>query len=74
MGHVHHLPDGDLQDARDRELRLEVQTDGPRFRWLDPDFQGWLLGYDGRLEVEKAWEARSKARNQHVSVTGPDSH
>ncbi|KAH7325625.1 FAD binding domain-containing protein [Stachybotrys elegans] len=50
-----HLPDGPLQEARDKALAEgeSVAGDFPS-RWTCPIVQPWLYGYDATAEAEKA--------------------
>ena len=53
---IYQLPDGHAQEQRDRQLMQETPFDGYPTCIDDPQFQSWLLSYDIKLEVEKAWE------------------
>lgn len=53
---VFQLPDGPAQEERDRQLLQEKPFDGYPACIDDSEFQSWLLSYDIKLEVEKAWE------------------
>ena len=60
IGHIQHLPGEGSQHRIDRMSQMEVRAVEPNISWTNPDFRKWVLGYDGKLEVEKAWEARFK--------------
>ncbi|KAI4194034.1 MAG: hypothetical protein LQ346_003766 [Caloplaca aetnensis] len=52
-GLILHMPDGEEQRERDRQLRYEEPSEGFPNRWADPVFQRWLFDYDPVGEVEK---------------------
>jgi salicylate hydroxylase len=52
---VLHLPDGMLQEERDRQLLEEEPFEGFPHPWGDPVMQDSLFGYDAREEVNRAW-------------------
>ncbi|KAF2095114.1 FAD/NAD(P)-binding domain-containing protein [Rhizodiscina lignyota] len=53
---VLHLPDGPLQEERDRQLLEETPFEGFPHPWADPVMQEFLYGYDAQKEVDRAWE------------------
>ena len=59
---VFHLPDGERQGERDRQLLHEAPFEGFPNRWADPVFQPWLFGYDAQAEAEGAWQRYKAGR------------
>ncbi|TKA61854.1 hypothetical protein B0A49_11351 [Cryomyces minteri] len=55
-----HLPDGERQAERDRQLLEEEPFEDYPNRWADPVFQPFLFAYDAHAEVEQAWEVYKK--------------
>ena len=53
---IFHMPDGDRQRERDRQLLEDEPFEGYPNRWADPVFQSWLFGYDALGEVDTAWK------------------
>lgn len=58
QGRLTQMPDGPLQEARDRELRESagLPTAGCPNMMSDPFFQRWMWGFDAEKEAEEAWE------------------
>ena len=57
---IFHMPDGDRQRERDRQLTQHEPFEGYPNRWADPVFQKFLFGYDAYKEVDQAWERYQK--------------
>jgi len=58
---IFHLHDGPEQEERDRVLlgQHPPQSGYPN-QWADPVMQEFLFGYDGDVEVERAWDTLMK--------------
>lgn len=64
-GYYYHLPDGEEQEKRDRELEI-VASEGCKgkcsFHWGDAEYQQKLLGFDVLKDAEERfrrwWETR----------------
>ena len=52
---VLHLPDGPLQEERDRQLLEEAPFEGFPHPWADPVLRDYVFGYDACEDVERAW-------------------
>jgi salicylate hydroxylase len=50
-----HLPDGPLQQERDRQLLEEAPFQGYPNQWGDPTIREYLYAYDPLKEVNEAW-------------------
>lgn len=57
-----HMPDGDRQRERDRQLLEEDPFEYYPNPWSDPVFQPWLFSYDAHDEVEQAWKVYKSGR------------
>lgn len=60
-GLIWHFPDGPEQEARDANMRLEVE--GKAFswsanQWSDPVTQWWAYGYDAETAVGRRWDRK----------------
>ena len=53
MEEIFHMPEGSLQEERDRLLIKNERTAGFPVMLADPVFQAWLWDYDGRTVVAK---------------------
>lgn len=53
---IFHIPDGPIQEERDRQLAEELPFEGFPNRWADPVFQKWLFDYDVYSEVNNMWK------------------
>lgn len=61
MGKLSMLPNGPLQEGRDIKLRVKTAPSaGYPFVLMDPVFQDWLYGFDGRKEASEAWDRIEK--------------
>ncbi|KAI1435906.1 FAD binding domain-containing protein [Xylaria sp. CBS 124048] len=58
-GAIWQMPDGPLQEERDRRFRHETPTVGYPNPLADPFFQAWLWGFDATRTADEAWEART---------------
>lgn len=58
-----HMPDGPEQVKRDAELRTANYTKPSAFRWLDPEHNMDMLGFDAILDSEKAYRVDSNLGN-----------
>ena len=58
MRDVFGLPDGALQEQRDKQIFEGPDFVGSPIALADPVFQKWLWGYDAREEAQKVWEGR----------------
>lgn len=59
----YHLPDGDMQEARDRELSSlpMAKWQGPsKWNWGDADYQKSLLGFDVLADAEASFDEWSR--------------
>ncbi|GAB7344844.1 hypothetical protein MBLNU457_3295t3 [Dothideomycetes sp. NU457] len=68
-----HMPDGERQRERDRQLLEEEPFEGFPNHWSDPVLQKWLFGYAVEEEVDKAWKTYKAGRfpltfGHHLSV------
>jgi salicylate hydroxylase len=54
-GAVMHLPDGEGQIERDRQMTDHEPFEGYPNRWADPVFQNYLFGYDADAVAAEAW-------------------
>jgi len=61
-GHFFHMPDGDRQTERDRQLLQVEPFEGYPNHWSDPVLQPWLFGYKVEEEVDKAWATYKAGR------------
>jgi salicylate hydroxylase len=52
-----HMPDGPEQVKRDAELKAADYTKPSVFRWLDPEYNIDMLGFDAIVNSEKAFGA-----------------
>lgn len=71
--HYYHLPDGEMQIARDQELGglPDSQWQGPcSFNWGDASYQKSLLGFDVLADAESKFDewSRSKVGKVQSSV------
>lgn len=58
-GQMFHLSDGPEQEARDAELEVAKWEPGKKskWRWIDPEYQLDLMGYDCWTTAQQAFEA-----------------
>ena len=63
MRETFNLPDGELQQERDRQLTTMQPFVGYPNRWADPKFQPWLLGYDVEVDMRGEWESDQMRRS-----------
>ncbi|KAI1819659.1 FAD binding domain-containing protein [Xylaria intraflava] len=61
-GEIWQMPDGPLQEERDRQFLHETPTVGYPNPLADPFFQEWLWGFDSTKTANEAWEAHEKGR------------
>lgn len=55
-GAVMHLPDGEEQRERDRQMTECEPFEGYPNKWADPVFQDYLFRYDADAVAAEAWE------------------
>lgn len=56
---VYCMRDGPSQELRDRDLLHGLPGPGFVIPWFDPEFQGWVYGYDSVGEAHRAWMDRA---------------
>jgi salicylate hydroxylase len=60
---VMHLPDGEEQRERDRQMTDREPFEGYPNKWADPVFQEYLFGYDADSVAAEAWEHYKAGRS-----------
>lgn len=60
LRYIFHMPDGDRQQDRDRQLLDAAPFEGHPNSWADPVFQAWLFDYDAFAEADLMWNRYKK--------------
>ncbi|CAD6594480.1 MAG: hypothetical protein ASARMPREDX12_009038 [Alectoria sarmentosa] len=68
MRDINGMPDGPLQQERDRQLLQHAPFEGYPNPWADPVAQNWMFGYDAYKEGKDAWNIYVKS--EWPSTTG----
>ncbi|KIW09876.1 hypothetical protein PV08_11977 [Exophiala spinifera] len=69
--HYYHLPDGEEQVRRDKELASlpESAWQGPcSFNWGDADYQQSLLGFDVLADAERSFDEWSRRKSREANI------
>lgn len=70
---MYHMPDGVQQVERDAELEAADYSKPSLYRWLDPEYNRDMLGFDVVMDCEKAFETLALSASKQDSVSSPRS-
>ncbi|KAK5052145.1 hypothetical protein LTR84_002949 [Exophiala bonariae] len=72
---MYHMLDGSEQVERDAELQKADYSKPSIFRWLDPEYNKDMLGFDVVMDSEKAFEALELlVSEQEITPSIPNSN